>query len=244
MAEANKNTKSTKRVFDIAKPSTTPEPANSKSIIVGHGLIMHDPTIVSEDQKDTEPVDEIKPEVAHQIKIEPPPDEVIEDNKTPEENHQETSSSVEPNTDTKQLTLEPSKALKTEIAALKPEEAEVEKNKDHPPDQDNKADKINSSAEVPKTNQEETEEQQQQKNNQAELDASIAKQTKISELVAKQTYFLPINSKEKQYNKKVVLIGVLVCLILVIAWVDIALDAGLIANSFHLPHTHFFTLRS
>ena len=67
---------------------------------------------------------------------------------------------------------------------------------------------------------------------------------KINQLVESERYFLPINMKEKRYNQRVILIGLLICILLAVVWLDVALDAGIINNSLHLPHTHFFVLKS
>lgn len=68
-------------------------------------------------------------------------------------------------------------------------------------------------------------------------------QEQIDALVSSKKFYLPINSQEKR-NNLVVLIGLVICILLAIAWVDVALDSGLISNSYHLPHTHFFSLKS
>lgn len=68
-------------------------------------------------------------------------------------------------------------------------------------------------------------------------------QEQIEALVLSKRFFLPIKSQEKR-NNRLVLIGVVICILLAIAWVDVALDSGLINNNYHLPHTHFFSLKS
>lgn len=65
----------------------------------------------------------------------------------------------------------------------------------------------------------------------------------IDQIVESGRYFLPINQLEKRHNRKMVLFGLVICVVLLVAWLDIALDAGIIPDSNNLPHTHFFIVR-
>jgi hypothetical protein len=70
---------------------------------------------------------------------------------------------------------------------------------------------------------------------QAEHEAAVQK------LVDGKKYFLPINAVEQRRSKRFVIAGVLLSLLLLIAWADIALDAGLIDLPNVKPVTHFFS---
>lgn len=70
---------------------------------------------------------------------------------------------------------------------------------------------------------------------QAEHDATVQK------LVDGKQYFLPINAVEKRKSRRFILLGVVLSLVLAVAWVDVALDAGLIHISGLKPATHFFS---
>ncbi len=59
-------------------------------------------------------------------------------------------------------------------------------------------------------------------------------------LVDEKTYFLPINAAEHRRSKIVGITGVIVILLLALAWVNIALDAGLIEIPGVHSVTHFF----
>jgi hypothetical protein len=63
----------------------------------------------------------------------------------------------------------------------------------------------------------------------------------IEKLIEDKTYFLPINSVEKRRARRFVVLGILLSLVLVVAWVDVALDAGLIKLGNVKPVTHFFS---
>lgn len=70
---------------------------------------------------------------------------------------------------------------------------------------------------------------------QAEHDESIEK------LVDSKKYALPINAVEKRRSKRVVILGLLLSVLLLLAWADIALDAGILNISGVKPVTHFFS---
>ncbi len=74
-----------------------------------------------------------------------------------------------------------------------------------------------------------------------ETAAEAAEDAKLQQLIDSKKYFLPINAVEHRRSKRVVIIGVLLALILVVAWVDIALDASLINIDGIKPVTHFFS---
>lgn len=80
-------------------------------------------------------------------------------------------------------------------------------------------------------------------------DAAVAKAAAeraeaVRKLVSAETYFLPINHREKRRTKRFVLLGLLLIVALAVAWLDVALDAGLISNPQNLPHSHFFTSKA
>lgn len=68
----------------------------------------------------------------------------------------------------------------------------------------------------------------------AEHDANLQK------IVDAKTYYLPINAVEKRKTKRFVVLGVLLSILLLMVWVDIALDAELIQIDGLSPLTSFF----
>lgn len=66
-------------------------------------------------------------------------------------------------------------------------------------------------------------------------------QAAVQELVDSRKYELPINSVEKRKAKHFVVLGILLAVLLALAWGDIALDAGLIHVNGVKPATHFFS---
>lgn len=78
----------------------------------------------------------------------------------------------------------------------------------------------------------------------AEKEAAEAakRDTELQKLVDSKRYFLPINSVEKRRSKRFVALGIVLSLLLLAAWVNIALDAGLIEIPGIKPVTHFFSI--
>lgn len=66
-------------------------------------------------------------------------------------------------------------------------------------------------------------------------------EAKIQKLVLEKRYFLPINSQEKRRTDRFVVLGIVLILLLVAAWADIALDAGLVHIDGLKPLTHLFS---
>jgi len=72
-------------------------------------------------------------------------------------------------------------------------------------------------------------------------DENDAYDENIQKLVTEKRYFLPINSQEKRRTKRFIILGVVLILLLAVAWTDIALDAGLIHLHGIKPLTHLFS---
>lgn len=63
----------------------------------------------------------------------------------------------------------------------------------------------------------------------------------IQKLVVEKRYFLPINTQEKRRTKHFIILGIILILLLALAWANIALDAGLIRIDGVKPLTHLFS---
>lgn len=72
-------------------------------------------------------------------------------------------------------------------------------------------------------------------------EAQAAQDAELQKLIDTKKYFLPINAVEHRRSARFVAIGVILALILAAAWVDVALDAGLIHLSGIKPVTHLFS---
>lgn len=80
---------------------------------------------------------------------------------------------------------------------------------------------------------------------QAAIEAAAAEEAKhdadIDKLIESKQYYLPIETEEKRRSNRFVALGVLLSLVLILAWGDVALDSGIVSNSANLPHTHLFS---
>jgi hypothetical protein len=71
--------------------------------------------------------------------------------------------------------------------------------------------------------------------------AETAHDASVQKLIDSKKYYLPVNSVEKRRTQRFVILGIILSILLVVAWADIALDAGLIQISGVKPVTHFFS---
>jgi len=69
------------------------------------------------------------------------------------------------------------------------------------------------------------------------------REAKLQEMIEDEQYFLPINAAQERRSRRVAIIGLVVIVVLALAWYNVALDAGLLPNQFDVPHTSFFTIK-
>lgn len=83
------------------------------------------------------------------------------------------------------------------------------------------------------------------KDPEASADIAASKQAEhkaaVQKLIVDKQYLLPINSVEKRRSKRFVALGIILSLVLAVAWIDVALDANLIQVSGIKAPTHFFS---
>ena len=233
MADSSKDQNKSKKVFDIANPSTTVPSPNSRSIIVNHGPTMKDPTIVSDDPDSSEPQTESVPTRSHELKIEPLNDIKID------------NPASAPEAKPAPETSDNEKAEVEETAKVDDQVANKPIDNDSPdkkPDSISEATSSSPEEAADKTAQPSTDEDKAELDQEEQV-ALAEQEAKTNDLIETKKFFLPINTVEKRRNKRVVLIGVLLCILLGLVWLDVALDAGLISNGLNLPHTHFFALK-
>lgn len=75
----------------------------------------------------------------------------------------------------------------------------------------------------------------------AEAELEAKRQAHVDELADSKKYYLPIDTIENKRSRRFVALGVMLSLLLIVAWADIALDAGLIQLGSVKPVTHFFS---
>lgn len=67
------------------------------------------------------------------------------------------------------------------------------------------------------------------------------RQANLDKIAEAKTYYLPINQVVRRRSKHIALAGVLLIIIMGLAWADVALDAGLITIPGVKAPTHFFS---
>lgn len=69
---------------------------------------------------------------------------------------------------------------------------------------------------------------------------ALERELKVQRMVESEEYFLPIETSEQRRSRTVVVFGIVLILVLALAWLDVAIDAGIISNTLNLPHTSLF----
>ena len=204
--------------MDVSHPGQTPPSANSKSVIVPSRPIMRDPMMFEETK--------IQSGEPKELSKRSPTKAVI----TP------LSTETAPTTPESE-TLPDAKTI-DELT----KEAEARQQESVKPTPDEEPDEPKTTADEDKSDDKtEPKLDDATKQAEAELKEHESNQAKIQKLIESRQYNLPINTSEKRRSKRVVMLGVGLSLVLAVAWVDIALDAGLIQLSGVKPLTHFFS---
>lgn len=71
--------------------------------------------------------------------------------------------------------------------------------------------------------------------------AEAAREVELEKLIESKQYYLPITTVEQRRTTRVVIGGTFVSVVLLLMWVNVALDAGLIELGGLRPVTHFFS---
>ena len=228
MAEDKKPAKVVIPIADVAHPDKTAAEPTAKSIIVNNRPIIKDP-MMKEDEAANEATTEPLVTKPNDVKISVKPLE--EDTEKPVE-----TETKAPIPDTAKAEPEPEPVVEKSVVAKeageKPAAAEPEAKAQEDQREDEQPDE---GMDKKQTDQDMAAVEEAEAAKLAEHDAAIQK------LVEDKQYFLPINTVEKRKTRRFVLLGVVLSLLLALAWADIALDAGLIQISGIKPVTHFFS---
>ena len=73
--------------------------------------------------------------------------------------------------------------------------------------------------------------------------AEIERRAKLDALAESQKYFLPITTAEQRKSRRTIVLGTILAIILLLAWADFAVDAGLVSLPVNVPHTNFFSVK-
>jgi hypothetical protein len=250
MAKANGGKKDTEpKVFDVAKPGKSAPSSSSKPIIITNRPLLQDPMVVVDGAAEgetpsgqaaaqpSEPKVTIKP-----ITINVPDDATDSASKEPE-----AKAPAQPETPTEEV--KPQEAASDDNRA-KPE-PEVKKEAEEPVPAAEEAAETAKPASEDKPSEEAAEEKTEEvvpEQAQNELDAATKEAERlaaehaaeIEKLAESHEYYLPIETTETRKAKHFIALGAILILLLGAAWVDIALDAGLVQLGGLKPVTHFF----
>lgn len=128
----------------------------------------------------------------------------------------------------------------SKVKTLEPsEQAETKSNIDKQPDIKEEAESKNQAEPTTEPDQPKTETAKE--SNVAAEKALDQHEAEIQKMVDSKRYNLPINSLEKRRTKHTLIIGIVLSILLLLAWVNIAMDAGLIEINGVKPLTHFFS---
>lgn len=224
MAEQKKPTKKSQPISDVESPGTTAASPTSKSIIIKNGPIIKDPMVVEESV--TEPKAEssknvVKAGGSSKIKLQPLPTSDIIPSKEPEATEDVKTSAPDG------AKKDEEKSSETET----PEEPAQKSKSEHKTDADTGK---------------ESDTKDKPTNSPAEQDAAEASRkaehdTNLQKIVDSKTYYLPIDAVKKRKTKRFVILGITLSIFLILVWINIALDAGLINIDGVSPLTHFFS---
>jgi hypothetical protein len=213
MAEPKpKSTGKTIPIADVARPGKSVPADNSKSVIVPNRPMVKDPMVVenaAEAESPPEPSPKLFAKAERKLQ---PLEQPAADTDLPAADKQDAADEKQPAEADKSEASQPAEPAETAPAGDEAPADKEEPNKD-----------AKKAAEA----------------DEAKAAEAAKHQAAVDKLADSKQYYLPINTVEKRRSRRFVLLGVLLSLVLLIAWGDVAIDAGLI-NSNGLPHTHFF----
>lgn len=212
VAKNPKKSSAKKKIVDVEEPGKTAPSSTSKPVIVTNRPILKDPMVTPKADESAEPLADETKKLKHSAGSTIKP---IDDSGSPKDDAIDDQPDAEPE---KTYT---GQEAKTEAEPSADEETEDEsKTTDQPAEKSAKKTKPDPEAEAAE---------------QTKHDAAVQK------LADSKKYELPINAVEKRKTKHFVALGVVLAVLLALAWGDIAADAGLIRINGVKPVTHFFS---
>lgn len=220
MAEDKKPIKKSQPISDVEKPGKTAASPTSKSIIIKTTPLIKDPMVVEETDKKAE--DDISKNVvkaggSSKIKLQP-----LATSDTPE-TKDEVTTPEKPNLPDEEPKKDDPKSDEPVQSDKPVAQGQTDSDKDQPTESKDKA--LNTP----------DEQDAAEASRKAEHDANLQK------IVDSKTYYLPINAVEKRKTKRFVLLGIALSIFLILVWINVALDAGLIQIDGVSPLTSFFS---
>ena len=239
MAEAKRTPKSHK-IADVARPGKSAPSPNSRSVIISHRPIMRDPMMSvgtseaasSDEAANDAPATAVKVTRASGAVVQPLADSTL----TAANDEAVPDTEATPNDEADAEEVE---TVETEAEAVTADEAPEAEAKDETP-QETKHEAPPAQASTGTDAKLGTKDAQSEAEIAAAEDAEAKRQAALLEMIESKKYYLPINTVEKRRTKQFVAGGIVLSLLLIAAWLDIAMDAGLIKIGHWHALTHFF----
>ncbi len=237
---------SSARVMDIAKPGTLKN-ATSRPVIVTNRVVIQDPMVNATGDKSAKPAGSDEGLQPEKIVIKPLSDPDTDTKQADKEEiklatkeglldipfDNDSDGVVEAGEIQQQQTLsDPSPATaKSEAKPTQPDDEPDAKADTRDKGNDDDTDDTDSKPSSDKADLDKVT---------AEEEAAVRAQEEFEEVIADKTYFLPINAAQHRRSRIVVIFGVILILVLALAWINVALDAGIITIPGVKSLTHFF----
>jgi hypothetical protein len=209
--------KTNKKIMDVAHPGKTAPATSGRPVIVTNRPILKDPMVREDEPEETKPVSreaEVKPSSPEKTIA-----QLAEEAKARADKVEDEKSAVEAKEKASVQEPEPEP---------KPSQEPTEKPAPKEDEPAASSDTVTPGAEAAATED-------------TRLAEENKKDAELEKLVESREYFVSINAVEKRRTKRIIVLGVLLSVLLALAWVDIALDAGLIQIDNVKPVTHFFS---
>jgi len=211
-------------IVDVAHPGKTAPPANSKSVIIRSGPILKDPMVV---------------------------DEITESEDVSDKGADTDKPALRSPTAPLLPSEKPAEATEITdlVPAVKPDKPSPADSSDKAAKPDPPAESTATKAKPAKTAESDTTDDEsapaKDTKDAKAIEAAAAEEAKhqdaIDKLAESKQYYLSINTVEKRRSRRFVALGIILSLLLILAWADIALDAGIIHVNGVKPVTHFFS---
>jgi hypothetical protein len=252
-----KQPENSRKIIDVSHPDSTASDTSSKPVLITNRPIMKDPMVVdSSENKETDTKVSVKasgeaiiePITAPILPLENSEDQTTESRQDPEVKEIPAETKVEGLNSNSKSSRDKLGPDETDDAKKDIDEAKtgVENSTDEKVKDDTKKRESKNAdmSEEHESNRDTPDEKSAEVIDAEETEKQAKHDAEIDKLIESREYYLPINSVEKRRSKRFVLLGVLLSAVLLLAWADIALDAGLVNISSNIPHTHIFSSSS
>lgn len=253
MSETKKSKKTKKHIIDVQAPGTSAPPQTSRPVIVTNRSLLRDPMVTTTAADQPPNKDEPKPAAdqsaepapSHEAVIKPLDDSAADNDQDQlqESRSEEDQASPPAPAETVSAVEDTSEAVGTpEEKDDAPAESESQDAVSDLPTVPVAAESTNPTASDPGSGDpSKPPTAPAAKQAEAEAAAKAKHEAEVQQLVTSRQYELPINTTEQQKSKRFVLLGTVLAVVLVIIWLDIALDAGIIKLGGLGSLTHFFS---